>query len=313
MAISTKTIKRRLKSIGSTKKITKAMEMISAVKMRRAVNNVLATRSYARLAWEMLHDIGQSTMPQAHPLLERRPVKNVAVVLITSNRGLAGGFVSRLLQETDRFLHATHPGAPCQVILTGKRGWGIARRFGYPVIADYEKIDLTTKIEEVLPLARQVIAGFRTGTYDCVYLAYTDFVSALKQTPRIKPLLPLQTNEDRFLGFTREEFASSPEVALTEEAFTDETGLLAESLFTFEPEPRAVLDILLPRLVEMQLYQAVLESDASEHSARMMAMKGASDAAEEIIKELEYNYNKARQAGITREISEIVGGVAALE
>ncbi len=294
MAVSTKIIKRRIKSINNTKKITKAMEMISAVKMRRAVANVLATRSYANLAWEMLTEIATKVDVKHHPLLEKREVKRVAMILIASNRGLSGGFSSRLLTEAHRYIETNHKGQELDIILTGKQGKKMYHRFGHKVAAEFEKLDLTTQIAQILPMVQMAVADYIAGKYDKVVVAYTDFVSALKQTPRVKQLLPFEKVETRFIASNGKEVKSSNDA------------------FKFEPDPTQVLEILIPRLVEMQVYQAVLESDASEHSARMMAMRSASDAASEMIKELNYSFNKARQAAITQEISEIVGGAAAL-
>lgn len=300
MALNTKAIKRRMRSVTNTKKITKAMEMISAVKMRRAVQNVLNTRQYAAMAWEILTEIAKKTDIRLHPLLAARPVKKTGVILITSNRGLAGGFSSRLLQEVDSFIKQ---GSESEVLLTGKRGRKIYQKFGHTVIAEFDKLDLTTKQEQVMPIARLAIAEFLEGKYDRIVVAYTDYVSALQQIPRVKQVLPLQ-NHDTLLGHVANEKPNEIDTEIDEKY---------DYGFTFEPGPKKVLDVLLPRLVEMQIYQAFLESDASEHSARMMAMKNASEAAKDMIKELNYTFNKARQAAITQEISEIVGGAAALE
>lgn len=297
MAVNTKTIKRRIKSIGSTKKITKAMEMISAVKMRRAVATVLASRTYARMAQDMLFAISKVTDVTQHPLLARRDTKKIGIVLITSNRGLAGGFSSRLLQEVHAAIASVEPGAQSEVILTGRRGKKIYQRYGHTIAAEFNKIDLTTRVQEVLPMARLVLADYIAGKYDKIMLAYTDYVSAINQVPRVLQLLPFVSN-DITTGAQAEAAPSSTAGKATE--------------YLFEPGSKAVLDILLPRLVEAQIYQAVLESDASEHSARMLAMKNASDAASDMITELQHNFNKARQAAITQEIAEIVGGAAAL-
>ncbi len=326
MAINTKTIKRRIKSISSTKKITKAMEMISAVKMRRAVANVLATRNYAELAWEMLQEIAAKTDVSHHALLGKREVKKIGLILITSNRGLAGGFSSRLLQEVHNFIKSqqsvilsetknpSHQSnvkgsfAPTQddskkrddsqvevdVILTGRRGKKIYQRFGHTVVAEFDKLDLTTKIDEILPMAQLAVSEYIAGKYDKIVVAYMDFASAINQVPKLKQLLPLE----------KLEVGTENHTQIDKDSFG--YG------FTFEPNPTEVLEVLLPRLVEMQMYQAILESDASEHSARMLAMRNASDAATDMIKELNYSFNKARQAAITQEISEIVGGAAAL-
>ena len=174
----------------------------------------------------------------------------------------------------------------------------IFQKFGHNVVAEFEKMDLTTKIDEVMPMSQLAIKEYIDGKYDLIVVAYTDFASALRQIPRVKQILPLENKADEMLGQTTE----------------DRIVLSASKMgYKFEPDPSAVLNTLLPRLVEMQIYQAVLESDASEHSARMLAMRNASDSAKDIIKELNYSYNKARQSAITQEISEIVGGAAALE
>lgn len=265
--------------------------------MRRAVANVLATRSYAALAWQMLSDVAKKTNVNLHPLLENRPVKKAALALVISNRGLAGGFNSRMLMEADAIIRKLkNSGVEVEVFINGKRGRKIYQQFGHTISAEFEKKDLTMKVEESAPMSNMVVADYISKKYDVVYLGYTDYVSAIKQIPKIKKLLPLSgSTDDAAVAIGGENIEGT-----------------ANTEFLFEPDPAIVLDVLLPRLVEVQIYQAVLESDASEHSARMMAMRNASDAAEDMIDELNYNFNKARQAAITQEISEIVGGAAAL-
>ncbi len=299
MALNTKIIKRRIKSVGSTKKITKAMEMISAVKMRRAVANVLATRNYASLAWQMLVDVAGKTNVNLHPLLVKRPISKIALILIASNRGLAGGFNSRVLMEANSFLKKFQDTAQnIDIFINGKKARKIYHQFGYNIAAEFEKLDLTLNINEIYPISKMIISDYNENKYDAVFLCYTDYISAIKQIPKIKKLLPLGQEPDSTLGGIGE---------------SEATKLKKDEIeFLFEPNPVEVLDTLLPKLIEMQIYQAALESDASEHSARMMAMRNASDAAEEMINELNYNFNKARQAAITQEISEIVSGAAAL-
>lgn len=300
MALNSKVIRRRIKSVGNTRKITKAMEMISAVKMRRAVANVIATRSYSTLAWEMLTEIAKTTDVSHHPLLEKREIKKIGLVLVTSNRGLAGGFTSKLMQTTHDFIadKAKAANINVDIFLTGRQGKKIYQKYGHKIEAEFEKEDLTTKIDEVLPMIQLVIQDYTKGIYDMVVVAYTDYVSPLKLEPRLKQILPLEDTEfNTMLHGNGNGKKKQP----------------TEFGYKFEPNPKEVLDVLLPRLIEMQMYQAILESDASEHSARMMAMRNASDAAKDIIKELQYSFNKARQAAITQEISEIVGGAAALE
>ncbi|OGH68722.1 MAG: ATP synthase F1 subunit gamma [Candidatus Magasanikbacteria bacterium RIFCSPHIGHO2_02_FULL_45_10] len=319
MALNTKAIKRRIKSITSTRKITKAMEMISAVKMRRAVLNALATRNYAVQAWEIINDIAKRTDIKLHPLLMHRPIKKIGLIFITSNRGLAGGFTSRLIAAAQEYVKSANleTNAEIDLILMGKQGKKAIYRLNKKVVAQFEKIDLTTKLEEVIPLSQLAIQDYINGTYDRVVVAYTHFSSALQQVPRLKQILPLEKGLNQMLDIIEESITETDletsNVGESEkqfsEAWGDEEGL---STYRFEPKTSLVLNNLLPRLVEMQVYQAILESDASEHSARMLAMRNASDAAKDMIKELNYIFNKARQAAITQEISEIVGGAAAL-
>lgn len=318
MALNTKAIKRRIKSIGNTKKITKAMEMISAVKMRRAVANALATRSYAKLAWDIVNDISKKTHINSHPLLTHRPVKKIGMILITSNRGLAGGFTSRLMQAAHQYIKDANVEVDPEfdIILTGKHGRKSIHKLGQTVIAEFDKIDLTTRIEEVFPMTELAIQEYTKGTYDRIVVAYTDFVSAISQVPKIKQILPLEKGLEEEFGLDQtvfDEEVENLEEEIEELKSVSSTEAREAGNFTFEPGVRTVLNSILPRLVEMQIYQAILESDASEHSARMLAMRNASDAAQEMIKELNYTFNKARQAAITQEISEIVGGAAALE
>jgi len=303
MAVNTKEIQIRIRSVKNTKKITKAMEMISAAKMRKATENVLQTRSYAGLAWEMLNDVSVKTDTSIHPLLEKREIKKLGVLLITSNRGLCGGFVSKLLTETNKYieeLKKENENLEVEVILMGKKGIKIFKYHGHKIASEFEKQDLTTKIEEILPIARTITGDYISEKYDKVVLAYTDFVSPINQIPKILELLPLGS-EDEMLGQAMTGGEKGEELPKT------------DIDFTFEPSPKKVLEVLLPKLVEMQVYQAILESDASEHSARMMAMRNASDAAGDMIDDLTLTFNKARQSAITQEISEIVGGAAALE
>jgi len=303
MAVNTKEIQIRIRSVKNTKKITKAMELISAAKMRKATENVLQTRSYANLAWKMLQDVSLKTDASIHPLLEKRELKKLGVLLITSNRGLCGGFITKLLTEVNKYINnlkVNNPDLEVEIILMGKKGAKIYKYYGHKIIAEFEKQDLTTTIEEILPIARTVSGSYADKKYDRVALAYTDFVSAVNQTPKVLELLPLG-GKDEMLGQVLRGGQEGEKLANV------------DIDFKFEPDPKKVLAILLPKLVEMQVYQAILESDASEHSARMMAMRNASDSAGDMIDDLTLSFNKARQSAITQEISEIVGGAAALE
>lgn len=305
MAI-TKDIKRRIKSIGSTKKVTKAMEMVSAAKMRKAVANVLSSRSYANLAWELVRNLATKTESQLHPLLEHSPeIKKVAIVLITSNRGLCGGFNSQIIQKTIHYIKEQQ-NKNCQVdlIILGKKGGDFTAKRGFNIIAQFEKLDITTSVMEISPLAKLLITDFIEKKYDRVALAYSDFISTLVQKPRILELLPIIDEvRDKDLGEIKQPITDNLSPNLLKTSFE----------YIFEPTPDEVLSELLPRLIEMQIYQAILESDASEHSARMVAMRNASDAALEMIDDLTLVFNKARQSSITAELADISGGRAALE
>lgn len=302
MALQTRAIKRRIKSVKNTRKITKAMELVAGSKMRKAVSSVLGTRPYARLAWDTVLRIGTVTDTTMHPLLRRHAnVQSVLLVLLTSDRGLAGGFNSNMIRRTFQVLGAIGPGVSVDVISIGKRGADAMRRANRPIMASFTDITNNPKFEDVLPIGRMIVEEFEKGKYQKVVLAYTDFVSALTQKPVILDLLPLGTPEDT-------ETIGSVD---NEPKETNTTGTKQE--YSFEPSPLTVLDRMLPRLVETMVYQAVLESAASEHSARMMSMRSASDAAGEMIDALTFTFNQARQAGITQEIAEISSGKAALE
>lgn len=304
MAQSSRDIKRRIKSVGNTKKITKAMEMVSAAKMRRAVDRVLQTRSYADLAWQTVLHLASKVDTTEHPFFqERDTIKNIAIVLVGTNRGLCGSFNANLVSRVVEAIKTHQPDAEVRdVISCGIKGRDEARRRGLNLIADFEKNDITTDSVHVRPMAHLVIKDFIAGKYDKVFVAFTDFESALKQTPHVKQLLPMAGEIDERLGHIVHEKAKAEEFKV--ESFSE---------FIFEPGTKAVLDAFLPRLVEVMIYQSILESEASEHSARMLAMRNASEAAEEMIEDLTLAYNKARQAGITAELADIVGGVVALE
>jgi F-type H+-transporting ATPase subunit gamma len=303
MGVQTKAIKRRIKSVKNTRKITKAMELVAASKMRKAVNSVLGTRPYAKLAWETVLSIGKVTDTSLHPMLHSKDeVKNVLVLLITSDRGLAGGFNSNIIRMATNKITEMSKDKNIKVVTIGKRGADTIKRKDIELLATFNGITNNTKFEEVLPIGRMLVDEFKNGNFDEVLIAYTDYVSVITQTPLILKLLPLGTPEDvKEIGGV-DSADNKDDVS--------EKNLLE---YTFEPSPEEVLDKILPRLVETMVYQAVLESSASEHAARMMAMKSASDNAEDMIEDLTFTYNQARQAGITQEIAEISSGKAALE
>ena len=312
---SAKEIKKRIKSIGNTKKITKAMEMVAAAKMRRSIEAVLKTRTYANLGWLTILNIAESldSGSEKHPLLEKRSkTEKAVIVLISSNRGLCGGFNSAIINKAIDSIKK-HSEVETDFILIGKKGISVQKRFGYKVISEFNKDDAAPKVSDVYPIARFIIDEFLQKRYDKILMAYTDFVSPTKQVPRVRQILPFELEgQDEYLGAV----GKSEKLGTTQEFVKNKEKRYlhgSKYLFKYEPSDSEVLDKILPRMIEVQLYQGLLESNASEHSARMTSMHQASEAANDLVEELTLFYNKARQAAITSEIAEISAGVASLK
>lgn len=302
MPQATRDIRRRIKSVTSTRKITKAMELVAAAKMRKAVAKVLATRSYSDLAWETVLRMVKLIDIDKHPFfVEKKEVKNILVVMVSTNRGLCGSFNLNIVQKVLDSIRLHHPESRNTDIASfGSKGRDEARRYHLNIVADFIKEDITQSTTNVSPIAHLVTKEFMNGKYDKVFLAFTDFTSALRQKPHVKQLLPIVPQIDERLAH------------IIHEKKTEEVDISKVSEFKFEPDVIEVLNAFLPRLLEVQIYQAVLESEASEHSSRMFAMKNASEAAIDMINELTLAYNQARQAAITSEIAEIAAGSGAL-
>lgn len=312
--MNAKEIKKRIKSVANTKKITKAMEMVAAAKMRRSVEAVLKTRTYANLGWATIVNIsGALDAGEAkHPLLEKRSkVERVVIVLIASNRGLCGGFNSAIINKAVRSIKKHN--VETDFIIIGKKAAVVSKRFSYNIISEFVKNDVNPEIKDVIPVAKLIIDEFLAKRYDKVILAYTDFVSATKQVPRMRQILPVEIDsEDSYLGAV----GKSEKLKTSQEFIKDkERKHLGGTsyMFKYEPDDHEVLSRILPRIIEVQLFQGLLESNASEHSARMTAMHQANNAAGDLVDELTLYYNKARQAAITGEIAEISAGVASLQ
>lgn len=304
MALTVKTIKTKLRSMKNIKKITKTMEMVAAAKMRKAVAEVLLSRHYAREAWQVVANIAGKVEPSHHPLLEQRAqVKKIAVVLFSSNRGLCGGFNSQVvacaLEFVKNYRQRTGLDFTEDWIVVGKKGAVILARKNRQVAFLFEKPELAKQVTYISAVSKMILDCYQNGSYYQVILVYTDFLSALNQKPKAKVLLPIQSFREDSLGHLQKE-----------SAIENDTAVFAEYLF--EPTAREILDYFLPHLVTMQIYQALLESNASEHSSRMAAMRNASDATSDMIDGLTLTFNQARQAGITREIAEIAGAKAAM-
>jgi len=313
----TKEIQRRIKSVNNTKKITRAMEMVAAAKMHKAVAAVLRTRTYSNLAWMTILNIAgaSNTNKYLHPLLSTRDtVKRVAIVLISSNRGLCGSFNTNVINKAVASIKK-HGNVETDFFVIGKKGFAVNTRYGYPVKAVFEKFDQKSDIKEVYSVAKMVIDGFSSGVYDKVFVAFTDFVSATKQIPRVKQLLPVDLNTDKeYLGVVGQDALvgiSKEYIAEKEAKYLNSEGY--KYIFEYEPSSEEVLNQMIPRLIEVQLLQATLESVASEHSVRMATMHQATEAADDLVKELVLFYNKARQSAITSEIAEISAGANALK
>jgi len=302
---TTKEIKRRTKSIKNTKKITKAMELVAASKMKKAVDSTLASRMYSRYAQEILESLESTNGDDnvAIPvILQERPVKNVLIVLVTSNRGLCGAYNSQVIKKVIESIRAHDDSHTLSFIAVGKKGEGALRRIGQNVVASFVELPENISLRDANPIAELIMGEYRDGRADKILVAYTDYISALTQTPKMRQLLPI----------TRAELAKAAESVGPTEQTSNHSSLALKVEYLFEPDREKVLEVLVQKLAVMQIYQMLLESVASEQSARMLAMKNASDAAGEMIDELTLLFNKARQAGITQEISEISAGMTSL-
>lgn len=274
------------------------MQMVAASKMRRAQEQVLATRPYTEKAWSILTHLAsqRGSDETVHPLLQvREQVRTVGMVLITADKGLCGSYNHSMIQQAWRFIKELS--YPVQLITVGRRGRDAMWRLRQDIIAEYSDLPPQPRLLDVTPIARTAIERFTAGTFDVVYLAHTDFINTLTQRPAIWQLLPLQPLD---LGVT----------PLTEHRGLE--GKLAPIEYIYEPDPHTILDTVLPRFTELQIYQAVLESLASEHSARMVAMRNATENANELLADLTLTYNRARQEAITMEMLDIAGGAEAL-
>jgi F-type H+-transporting ATPase subunit gamma len=295
---STREIRRRIRSVKNISQVTRAMQMVAASKMRRAQEQVVATRPYTEKAWKVLSNLAaQRGVDEAvHPLLQlREEVKTIGIVLVTADKGLCGSYNHNMIQATLHFI-AELP-YPVELVTVGKRGRDAMWRMRQTIVAEFADLPPTPRLLDVTPIARTVMDGFIAGRYDVVYLAHTDFINTLIQRPAIWQLLPIRTLE---IGVTPiSQYRGQRPPAATVE-------------YIYEPDPRTILDTVLPRFTELQVYQAVLEALASEHSARMVAMRNATENAMDLLDDLTLTYNRARQESITKEMLDIAGGAEAL-
>jgi F-type H+-transporting ATPase subunit gamma len=290
---STKEIRGKIKSVQSTRKITKAMEMVAASKMRKAQDRMRQARPYGDRIRNIVAHLALANPEYKHPfVLRRSEIRNVGVILISTDKGLCGGLntnIQRALLQLVKQWEAS--GVKFQATAVGNRGFGFLQRLNANIVSHVVQLGDKPHLERLIGPVKLQLDAYADGRLDALYIAYTRFVNTMKQEPVIEQLLPLSA----------ERFAQSEE---EKRAYAWD--------YIYEPDAQRVVDELMTRYVEAIIYQSVAENMASEQSARMVAMKAASDNAKKIIEELQLVYNKTRQAGITKEISEIVGGAAAI-
>jgi F-type H+-transporting ATPase subunit gamma len=288
----TKEIRTKIKSVQNTRKITKAMEMVAASKMRRAQERMRNARPYSEKVRNIAANLGKANPEYRPAYLLEREVKNAGVIVVTTDKGLCGGMntnVLRALTITMKELDSKGISLSCTPI--GMKGFQFLNRIKAKIVSHVTQMGDTPHLEKLIGAIKVQLDAYENGEVDAVYLAYTKFINTMKQEPVVEKLLPLSSEK---LTQTAEE---------AREYGWD---------YLYEPDPQSVVDELLKRYVEALIYQAVAENMASEQSARMVAMKAASDNAKNVIGELQLVYNKTRQAAITKELSEIVGGAAAV-
>lgn len=291
---SPREMKLRIRSVKNISQVTRALEAVSAAKVRKAIQALSATRSYAAKALQVLHHVtGQPGFSKLHPLLTDRPnPQNALVIVMTSDRGLAGAYNTNIIRFVMNRFDKYH--IPVKYISVGRKGRDLLLRMRKPILADFSSLPATPKFGAVSAIGRLVVDEFEKGETDEVHLIYTDFVSMAKQVATLKKLLPL---------------ALAPEELV--ENF-DASHIGTAGAYEYEPGQHEILDEMVPRFTALQIYQAVLESQASEHAARMIAMRNATDNAKELTAALQLAYNKVRQQTITNDILDIVGGANAL-
>jgi F-type H+-transporting ATPase subunit gamma len=289
---SLRDIRKRIASVRSTQQITKAMKMVASAKLRRAQENILATRPYATKMFDVLSSLAARTSPDAHPLLSRREPKRVEVVVFTSDRGLCGAFNMNLIQRAERFKEEGTSGAEVITFsFIGRKGRDYFRKRKVTIRREY--VNLFGKVDYPLAsrIGQDLVEAYAEEQVDAIYLLYSEFRSAMQQRILLEKILPV-----------------TPKIP-GEEAIKRPAGVD----YIYEPSEGEILDKLLPMYVEVQVYRALLESVASEFGARMTAMENATNNASEMIDKLTLVYNKARQAAITKELIEIVSGAEALK
>ena len=292
-----KEIRGKIKNFESTKKITKAMEMISVSKMRRAQERMRAARPYSDKVRNIAAHLGHANPEYVHAFMKPNEAKKVGLIVVTTDKGLCGGLNTNVLRSVTQMLRETQAaGMTTQAVAIGNKGLGFLNRVGATVVANVTQLGDRPHLERLIGPVKVLLDAYAKGEVNAVYLAYTRFINTMKQEVVMDQLLPLSA------------------VQMQEEARASEASSGAKHGwdYIYEPDAQAVIDDLLVRYVEALVFQAVAENMASEHAARMVAMKAATDNAGNVIGELKLVYNKTRQAAITKELSEIVSGAAAI-
>lgn len=291
MAQGMQDIKRRIKSVQSTMKITKAMELVSSAKLKRSRDKLEQTRPYFNTIVKSIQDVLENTKGIKHPMLEKREVKKIAYVVVTADRGLCGGYNSGVLKLVEADIAEKKGKENSEIIVIGQKGRDFFKRRGYSVVNSYLHISEKPEFEDAARIGNEVVRLYSAGEVDEVYIAYSYFNSTITFTPQLKKILPAEGVKDEVVK-------------------VDENAVLDQVVY--EPSAEAVLSFLIPKYIRSFIYGALLESSASEQAARRIAMENATDNAEDMIETLKLHYNRARQAAITQEIAEIVGGAEAL-
>jgi len=284
-----KEIRTKISSINKTRKITRAMEMVAASKMRKTQERMRASKPYANKIYEVVKHIARANSEYRHPFMGEREIKRVGIIVITTDRGLCGGLNANLLRETIRNVRDwKEQGKEVDVAVIGRKGQAFFKRVGGNILASADHLGDTPKINDFIGLVKVMLDAYYKGTIDSLHVVYNEFVNTMTQKPLMKQLLPLPKAEE------------------------DNKTMGHHWDYIYEPDAKDLLNDILERYIELQVYQAVVENIACEQAAKMIAMKSATDNAGELIKEFQLAYNKARQAAITQELAEIVGGAAAL-
>jgi len=283
----------RIRSVKNISQVTRALEAVSASKVRKAMAAVLATRAYASKAWQVLaHIARQPGRENLHPLLTRRSqIRNVLVLVVSGDRGLAGAYNTNVIRFVTQRFGAS--GTPVRYIAVGRKGRDMLMRRRRQVVAEFSNLPAAPSFADVSAIGRMAVDEYLKGEADEVYLIYTDFINMVRQETVLKKLLPLEVSDEtgRVVSYEQKRLTAA---------------------YIYEPTEREILDEIIPRFTALQVYQAILESLASEHAARMVAMRNATDNALELVDGLQLQYNKARQQTITNDLLDIAGGAEAL-